>query len=85
MPTRMHLHTHVRAEHRDQLGLTARTEYADGMIEHDGYVDKLLKTTDDLGIANDTKQRIISGGQCWTLKTGRICRSGIIANGRLAL
>src|SRR5262245_24871460 len=33
--TRMHLRTHVRAEHRDKPGLTARTEYADGMIEHD--------------------------------------------------
>jgi arylsulfatase len=52
--TRMHLRTHVRAEHRDKPGLTARTEYADGMIEHDGTVGKLLKALDDLGIANDT-------------------------------
>ncbi len=52
--TRMHLRTHVRAEHRDQPGLTARTEYADGMIEHDGHVGKLLKALDDLGIANNT-------------------------------
>ena len=29
-------------------------EYADGMIEHDGDVGKLLKTLDDLNIANDT-------------------------------
>jgi arylsulfatase A-like enzyme len=29
-------------------------EYADGMIEHDGDVGKLLKALDDLGIANDT-------------------------------
>jgi arylsulfatase A-like enzyme len=29
-------------------------EYADGMIEHDGDVGKLLKTLDDLGIANNT-------------------------------
>src|SRR6201993_1766615 len=49
--TRMHLRTHVRAEHRDKPGLTARTEYADGMIEHDGMVGVLLKTLDDLGIA----------------------------------
>ena len=35
-------------------GLTARTEYADGMVEHDGHVGKLLKTLDDLGIADNT-------------------------------
>ena len=35
-------------------GLTARTEYADGMIEHDGHVGQLLKKLDDLGIADDT-------------------------------
>jgi arylsulfatase A-like enzyme len=52
--TRMHLRTHVRAEHRDKPGLTARTEYADGMIEHDAMVGTLLKKLDDLGIANDT-------------------------------
>jgi arylsulfatase len=52
--TRMHLRTHVREEHRDKPGLTCRTEYADGMIEHDGHVGKLLKALDDLGIANDT-------------------------------
>ena len=52
--TRMHLRTHVRAEHRDKPGLTARTEYADGMIEHDGHVGTILKAVDDLGIANNT-------------------------------
>ena len=52
--TRMHLRTHVRAEHRDQPGLTARTEYADGMIEHDHTVGKILKTLDDLGLAENT-------------------------------
>jgi arylsulfatase len=52
--TRMHLRTHVRAEHRDEPGLTARTEYADGMIEHDGHVGKLLQALDDLGVADDT-------------------------------
>ena len=50
----MHLRTHVRAEHRDKPGLTARTEYADGMIEHDDTVGALLKKLDDLGIANNT-------------------------------
>jgi arylsulfatase len=52
--TRMHLRTHVREEHRDKPGLTARTEYNDGMIEHDGHVGKLLKAIDGLGIADDT-------------------------------
>ena len=42
------------AGQRGQPGLTARTEYADGMVEHDGHVGKLLKKLDDLGIANDT-------------------------------
>ncbi len=52
--TRMHLRTHVKAEHRGPPGLTARTEYADGMIEHDGHVGKMLKALDDLKIADDT-------------------------------
>jgi arylsulfatase len=52
--TRMHFRTHVRPEHRDQPGLTSRTEYADGMIEHDGTIGTVLKAVDDLGIANDT-------------------------------
>jgi arylsulfatase len=52
--TRMHLFTHVRAEHRDKPGLTARTEYNDGMIEHDNVVGKILKALDDLGIADNT-------------------------------
>ncbi len=38
---------------RGQSGMPDN-EYADGMIEHDGDVGKLLKTLDDLGIANDT-------------------------------
>jgi arylsulfatase A-like enzyme len=52
--TRMHFRTHVRAEHRDKPGLTARTEYADGMIEHDAMVGVLLKKLDDLGVTNNT-------------------------------
>jgi arylsulfatase len=52
--TRMHFRTHVRESMRDKPGLNSRTEYADGMLEHDGDVGKLLKALDDLGIANDT-------------------------------
>ncbi|EIM25365.1 arylsulfatase [Microvirga lotononidis] len=52
--TRMHFRTHVRPEHRDKPGLTSRTEYADGMIEHDAHIGQLLKAVDDLGIAGNT-------------------------------
>ena len=52
--TRMHFRTHVRASMRDKPGLNSRTEYADGMLEHDGDVGKLLKALDDLGVVNDT-------------------------------
>jgi arylsulfatase A-like enzyme len=52
--TRMHFRTHVRDSHRDQPGLMSRTEYADGMIEHDATIGQVLKALDDLGVANDT-------------------------------
>jgi arylsulfatase len=52
--TRMHFRTHVRDAHRDKPGLTSRTEYADGMIEHDAVIGTILKAVDDLGIGNDT-------------------------------
>jgi arylsulfatase len=52
--TRMHFRTHVRASMRDKPGLNSRTEYADGMLEHDGDVGKLLKTLDDLGVSDNT-------------------------------
>ena len=52
--TRMHFRTHVREEHRSPKGATALTEYADGMAEHDATVGSLLKTIDDLGIADNT-------------------------------
>src|SRR5262245_59597429 len=52
--TRMHFRTHVRESHRDKPGLNSRTEYADGMIEHDTTIGAILKAVDDLGIATDT-------------------------------
>ena len=52
--TRMHLRTHVAPERRSPPGLTARTEYQDGMVEHDGHIGKMLKALDELGIANNT-------------------------------
>jgi arylsulfatase len=51
--TRMHLRTHVRAEHRGRYK-HGDSEYNDGMIEHDETVGALLKTLDDLGIADNT-------------------------------
>ncbi len=51
--TRMHVFTHVRESMRGQSGMPGN-EYADGMIEMDMNVGKLLKALDDLGIANNT-------------------------------
>jgi arylsulfatase len=51
--TRMHLRTHVRPEHRGRYK-HGESEYIDGMLEHDETVGSILKTLDDLGIANDT-------------------------------
>ncbi len=52
--TRMHFRTHVKEDRRSPPGLTALTEYADGMIEHDGHVGQLLKKLDELKISDDT-------------------------------
>lgn len=52
--TRMHFRTHVAPDRRSPAGLSARTEYADGMVEHDNHVGQILKTLDDLGIADTT-------------------------------
>ncbi|MGA7882968.1 MAG: arylsulfatase [Terrimicrobiaceae bacterium] len=49
--TRMHNFTHVKEEN---LGKTGLGFYADGMVEHDALVGKLLKTIDDLGLTENT-------------------------------
>jgi len=49
--TRMHVRTHVKPELR---GISGQDEYADGMVEHDRHVGKLLAVVDELGIADDT-------------------------------
>jgi arylsulfatase len=49
--TRMHLYTHVRPEYQRRSGIS---NYADGMLEHDGHVGQLLRTLDELGLADDT-------------------------------
>ncbi|MCY1351299.1 choline-sulfatase [compost metagenome] len=51
--TRMHAFTHVRQSMQGQSGMPGN-EYADGMLEHDGDVGKLLKTLDDLKITENT-------------------------------
>ena len=49
--TRMHFRTHVKPELR---GISGQNKYADGMIEHDMHVGKLLETIDRLGLADNT-------------------------------
>ena len=49
--TRMHARTHVPESFRGRSGLNT---YADGMLQHDEWVGKILKKIDDLGIANNT-------------------------------
>ena len=51
--TRMHVYTHIRPSMQGQSGMPGN-DYADGMIEHDQDVGKLLKALDDLGIADNT-------------------------------
>jgi len=52
--TRMHFRTHVRPENRSKPGLTALTEYADGMIETDKFIGNILSKLNELGIADNT-------------------------------
>ncbi len=49
--TRMHNFTHVNDENRGKTGLGF---YADGMVEHDALVGKLLDEVDRLGLAEKT-------------------------------
>ena len=49
--TRMHFRTHVKPELR---GISGQDEYADGMVEHDRHVGKLLKALEDQGLADNT-------------------------------
>lgn len=51
--TRMHVFTHVRESMKGQSGMVGN-EYADGMIEMDMNVGKLMQALDDLGIAENT-------------------------------
>lgn len=51
--TRMHVFTHIREANKGISGMPGN-DYADGMVEHDRDVGKLLKALDDLGVANNT-------------------------------
>jgi arylsulfatase len=51
--TRMHAFTHIREANRGQSGMPGN-DYADGMIEMDMNVGRLLQALDDLGIADNT-------------------------------
>jgi arylsulfatase len=47
----MHFRTYVKESLR---GISGQDEYADGMVEHDMHVGKLLDKLDELGIADNT-------------------------------
>jgi arylsulfatase len=49
--TRMHIFTHLKKESDGKTGLGL---YPDGMVETDGHVGQLLKTLEDLGVADNT-------------------------------
>jgi arylsulfatase len=49
--TRMHIFTHLRPE---SVGKTGLGTYADGMVEHDAAVGRMLAKLDELGIADNT-------------------------------
>jgi arylsulfatase len=47
----MHIFTHLKAESEGKTGLGV---YADGMVEHDGHVGRVLAKLDELGLADNT-------------------------------
>jgi arylsulfatase len=49
--SRMHFYTHLKKESKGRTGLGL---YADGLMEHDDHVGKLLDLLDELGIADNT-------------------------------
>jgi arylsulfatase len=49
--SRMHFYTHLKKESQ---GVTGLGLYADGMVEHDGHIGRLLDLLDELGIADNT-------------------------------
>jgi arylsulfatase len=49
--SRMHVWTHLADEAEGKTGLGI---YADGMVEHDGHIGRMLGLLDELGLADDT-------------------------------
>ena len=49
--THMHFRTHVK---QSAIGKSGQGFYNDAMVEHDGYVGRLVARLDELGIAEDT-------------------------------
>jgi arylsulfatase len=49
--TRMHVFTHLKKE---SIGKTGKGMHADGMVEHDGHVGRLLDLLDELGVTENT-------------------------------
>ncbi len=49
--TRMHIHTHLKAESQGKTGLGT---YPDGMVEHDGQVGQILDKLKELGLEDNT-------------------------------
>ena len=49
--TRMHIHTHLKAESQ---GVTGLGTYPDGMVEHDGHVGQMLNKLKELGLEDNT-------------------------------
>jgi arylsulfatase len=49
--TRMHIHTHLKAESKGKTGLGT---VPDGMVEHDGHIGQILKKIADMGVADNT-------------------------------
>ena len=49
--SRMHIWTHLAPESEGKTGLGV---YADGMVEHDGHIGRMLDLLDELGIADNT-------------------------------
>jgi len=49
--SRMHVWTHLKPESEGKTGLGI---YADGMVEHDGHIGRMLDLLDELGIADNT-------------------------------
>ncbi|NLR92218.1 MULTISPECIES: arylsulfatase [Flammeovirga] len=67
--TRMHVWTHLKEETEGRTGVGV---YADGMVEHDDHVGKLLDKLEELGIEDNTivMYSTDNGAETWTWPDG---------------